>query len=337
MFASKIFRRILIGLVLVLCLALGEAWLFAAQKLGDHMHKPLFGGATFDDFCQSSEIGGFPFRLKVTCKSLTAPIRVGTVQLVLKAEEARGTASVFSPNHVVLTLTSPAALQRADGAPFAKLRHDGLTLDVAWSLGGFRQVEIKANALDWRPESPDVGIALNIQQLEASIAPNPAPVTSLHFKLAGQGVTVPALQALLKTTDAAQFSLEGDLSPAPRPLPDWRAALEDWRQRDGAMDIAAFDASAGSSTLHVEGRLKLDESHRAIGQFKLVATGAGPVMARLGLPIAASSAKNILGALLGAPANSNPADDKIALPLRIAEGQIFVGPFRLPAQVQPLY
>jgi hypothetical protein len=333
---SRFLRRLALGLVLLLCLALGEFWLYSANKLAGYMHQKTFGGASVADFCTSSDVGGFPFRLRVKCAGFAAPLRIGQSDVLAKVEEARGEASIFAPGHLVMTLSSPVSLQKPDGTPFAKLRHDGLTLDVAWSRAGLDKANLDIAALDWRPEQPEAGVAFNLQKFAAQIQPL-RDEGALRFDISGDGLTSPLLQSLIQKNDLGRFTLNGKITPAPAPSEDWRAALDAWRQKSGAVTIEQFDWRTGDLELRVDGALALDEAHRPSGRLNLAAKGAGPLLARMGVPAFAAQAQNILGALLGKP-KANPQDpNTLVLPLVLANGQVLLGPLRLPASLSPLY
>jgi hypothetical protein len=329
----RFLRRLAFGLVLLLCLALGEFWLYSANRLAGYMHQNTFGGASVADFCASSDIGGFPVRLRVKCGGFSAPLRIGGNDLLAKVDEARGEASIFSPGHLRMTLSSPVSLQKPDGTPFAKLRHDGLTLDVAWSRAGLDQANLDVAALDWRPEAPEAGVAVNLRKLAAQLQPL-RDAGALRFDLAGEGLTSPLLQALIQRSDLGHFTLAGQIAPAPAPSDDWPAALEAWRQNSGVVTIEQFDWQAGDLHLRLDGALALDEAHRPAGRLTVAARGAGPLLARLGVP---TQAQNILGALLGKPSTRPEDADAIVLPLVLAKGQVALGPLRLPATLGPLY
>ncbi len=333
--SSPLLRRLVIGLILALCLGVGEFWLYAAHQLGRYVNEQTFGGASLADFCASSDIGGFPFRLRLSCADFSAPMRTAQGDILARAQEAHGEASLFAPNHVVLTLSSPIVLLKPDGAPLAKLRHDGMTLDFTWSTHGLEAADLAVKSLDWRPEAPQAGINFDMQTLAAEA--KPLADGSLHFDLAGQGVTAPLVQQWLQATDLGQFKVSGRIAPAPRQTGDWRAAVEDWRRNSGAVSIEKFDWRAGDLDLRVDGALALDDAHRAAGRLNVAAKGAGPIFARLGLPVSAAQAQNLLGALLGKPAARSEDGDAIALPLVLAKGQVFLGPLRLPATLAPLY
>jgi hypothetical protein len=333
---SRFLRRLAIGVVLLLCLVLGEFWLYSANRLAGYMHQKTFGGASVADFCTSSDVGGFPFRLRVKCAGFAAPLRIGESDVLAKVEEARGEASIFAPGHLVMTLSSPVSLQKPDGTALAKLRHDGLTLDVAWSRAGLEKANLDIAALDWRPESPEAGVAFNLQKFSAQILPL-RDEGALRFELAGDGLTSPLLQSLIQKNDLGRFTLTGKITPQPAPGEDWRAALDAWRQKSGAVTIEQFDWRTGDLNLRLDGALGLDEAHRPAGRLTLAAKGAGPLLTRLGVPAFAAQAQNILGALLGKPAAKPQDPDSLVLPLVLAKGQVFLGPLRLPANIGPLY
>ena len=342
LFSSRVFRRSLLALVVLLCLAVGEFWLYAANNLARHMHEQTFGGAALADFCASSEIGGFPFRLRLNCSQFSAPLRAGQTQILAKADEARGEASIFAPNHIVLTLSSPLSLQKPDGSALAKLRHAGMTLDVAWSSHGLDEAQLDASALDWRPEAPEAGIAFNLQKLNVRLKPLG---DSLHVDVVGDGLTAPMLQSVLQKSDLSRFSFSGQIAPAPRASEDWRAAVETWRGKSGAVTIEKLDWRTGDFSFSLDGSLALDEAHRPAGRLNVAAKGAGPILARMGVPVSAAQAQNLISALLG-KAQGNPqakpqaqpeGGDSLALPLILDKGRIYLGPLRLPATMAPLY
>ncbi len=335
-------RSVITASIVLLCLGLGEFWFHAANRLGYYVNQPLLGGKPLADLCDGNDTTGFPFRLKLNCNKLTLPLRVGDGLFYVDAKEAQGVASLFSPNHIVLTLSSPIVVRKADGSTFATLRHDGMTLDAVWGLSGLRQIRLDAAAIDWRPESPAAGVAVNVQKLAASAGPQggPGAPSSLRFDLSGDGVTAPALQALLNSAGAGHFAASGDITPAPRLGEDWRAALEDWRRKPGSLTIEKMEWQAGDVSLRIDGALTIDDAHRAAGRLNLAAQGAGALLVRFGVPSSSAQTQNLLGALLGSGAKGNANQggaNALRLPLTLANGQVFVGPFRLPQKLQPLY
>ncbi len=333
---SSSLSRWLLGFFAAALLALGLGWMYAAQRLGDYLHERAFAGAAFADFCTASDIGGFPFRLKLSCTGFSAPVRIGGQNLTLSADEAKGAASLWAPNHVVLTLSSPIALQGADG-PFGKLRHDGLTLDFAWAATGLAEASARVQALDWRPETLLAGPALHAQALDFTARPQPRDgVPALHVEFSLDGLTAPALQNLLRDSGPNALQISADLTPPPPPRPDWREAMEVWRQAGGVAHIDQGEWRWGQVKAQFGGLLSLDEGRRLSGSLTVKATGAGPLLAQLGLPIAPGVANDLLGALFGQKPQDKPKDDSLNLSLRLAQGGLFLGPMQIGA-MPPLY
>lgn len=331
-------RPLLIGLLVLLLIGAAEFWLYSANRLGGFLHQRALGGVSLADLCQSSDVGGFPFRLKLTCNGFAAPLRVGDNLIFAGAEEAHGEASLFSPNHILLTLSSPLVLQKSGGGPVGKLRHDGMTIDIAWTLSGLSQAQIDVKSLDWRPESAEAGVDLHLESLAATATPETGePRGALRFVLTGEGLTVPALQSLLKTSDLGRLAIAGAITPPPAPADDWRAAIDDWRQKAGAIAIDRLEWRAGDMNIQIAGALSLDEAHRPVGKLNVTAEGAGPLLAGLGVPPAAAQTQTAMAVLFGKAPGPESRSGALALPLTLANGQIFLGPLRLPAKVPPLY
>jgi hypothetical protein len=333
------FRRpLLIGLILLIAVGLGEFWLYSSNRLAGYLHQRTIGGVSLADLCQTSDIGGFPFRLKLNCNGFAAPLRAGGGVIVAGAEEAQGEASLFSPDHIILTLSSPLVLREQGGAPLAKLRHDGMTIDIAWTLTGLSQARIDMKSLDWRPEQAKAGVAFNLRDLTATLAPQASQDGgALRFRVSGDGLTVPALQALLKTSDLGQFTIGGAVTPPPAPASDWRAAVEDWRQKAGAIAIDQCEWSTNDMKLRAVGALSLDDAHRPAGKLDVTAEGIGPLLTGLGLPVGAVQAQGLVNVLLGKAATQAKTPNAISLPMTLTNGQIFIGPMRVRATVLPLY
>jgi hypothetical protein len=338
---SRLSSRIVLGVAAVLTLGVSLAWLYAAQKLGDYLHQPAFNGATLTDFCGASEIGGFPFRLKLTCNGFKAPLASGDGALVFTADEVKGAANLWSPDHVTLSFSSPVALRGAKGG-FAKLRHDGATLEFVWDdERGLTQAAVNGRALDWRPEVLEAGPAFNAQALRFAARPSSRDgVQSLRVEAGADGLTAPLLQSLLGNSAPNDIAVAGDLFPLLPPNDDWRQALEDWRQAEGTARIDKGEWRWGALTAQFAAALSLDEAHRLAGTVKVNARGAGRLAARLGLPLAPGAANALLGALLGQKppekAQDKPGDDSIDLTVRLAQGGVFLGPLKVGV-LTPLY
>lgn len=325
-------RSLFIGAFLSIGIGFGLFWLFAAQRLGDFLHQPFAAGATLADLCESSDIGGFPFRLKLNCRHFVAPVQIGGKIFYAGMDEAKGVASVAAPDHITLTLSSPILLRDDQGGAFAALRHDGLTVDLSFDAQGVATAALKSEALDWRPDVPQAGIALHAAQFSADAARKNA---AIDFQAKAVDVIAPTLQALLGDKTPGQLALAGALSPAPDPSLGGAAALEAWRVQNGALRIDDLSWTSGAFALKILGALALDDQHRPTGKLDVSTKGAGPLLSSLGVPAPALQAQNILGALLGGPKPQTP--EGLDLTVTLVNGRVAVGPLRLPLRLDPLY
>ena len=122
--------------------------------------------------------------------------------------------------------------------------------------------------------------------------------------------------------------LRGDL---PRSLD--AAAVEGWRDRGGAVDVAAFDLRWGPANIRATGRVSLDAMMRPTGALKTELQGYAETVAALEearlIGRRDAAAARIALELLARPgANGAPA---VSLPISAQDGVLYLGPLRLLA------
>ena len=317
-------------------------WFFAAQRLSNHLLLSRADGATLARLCGDKQIGGFPFRLRLRCAGFAAPLHVANGQIIAKADEANGEASVFAPNHIVLSLTSPLTFVRANGSSFARMEYDHLSVDLHWSGRQLIDTFATARGVNWTPEAPAALVPFKLQSLEVQLKPVESEAgLALRFDMLGEGLQLPVLNAILRADTPGQLKASGDIRPFPASESEitqgWRVTAENWREKQGTINFETIEFVDGLLQLHVSGPLSLDEAHRLAGRLNIQASGAGPVMARLGLPAQIGQVQGILGALFGAPPKTNSGSDTLALTVTLAQGRISLGPLRLPWALTPLY
>ncbi len=329
-----------VGALVALALVWTGVWFLAARALS-HNLRLAQTESTVSRLCGVKEIGGYPFRLRLRCAGFAAPLHVASAEIIAKADEASGEASVFAPNHIVLTLTSPLSLVRANGTALANLHYDNLSVDLHWSGRQLADALAIARGVSWSAEAPAALFPFKLQLLEAHLKPSVTDAgAGLHFDVTGDGLQIPVLSALIHTDTPGQLRASGDVRPLiaseSEMAQGWRAAAESWRTRQGAINFESVEFVNGPLNIRVNGPLSLDEAHRLSGRLNLQTSGAGPVLTRLGLPPQLSQVQGILGALLGAPP-PKANGDTLALTVTLGQGRIFLGPLRLPWALAPLY
>jgi hypothetical protein len=281
--------------------------------------------------CKDRAIAGFPFRLEVTCASLT--VRRSDVTASFGRVEA--VAQVYQPRHVITEVSGP--LRVTDGT---------VTVDGSWRLletsvhgspAGFERISLVADKPTLTIAGTGSGpLSLKSQNLEAHLRPNPTRSRTegaYDAALMARQANVPGVGALVGSN--APMDLQVDLTATQvqgfrgRPI---LTEVERWRQANGRVEVLRLAASNGASRFEAKGDIGLDEMHRPVGRVEAAAAGLDGLINRLtgGRPEG-----GLLSALLGqAPRQGGAAGSAPALsplpPLRLDDGRVLLGPFKVP-------
>jgi hypothetical protein len=289
--------------------------------------------------CKDRSIAGFPFRLEVTCASLT--VRRSDVTASFGRIEA--VAQVYQPRHVITEVVGP--LRVSDGTVTVEATWRLLETSVHGSPAGFERISLVA-------EEPAVTItgtgpaplSLTGQNLEAHLRPNPArrqTEGAYDAALTARQATIPGLDAFVGSNGPTDLQVDLTATQVEgfrgRPV---LTEIERWRQANGRIEVLRLAASKGASRLEAKGDLGLDEMHRPVGRVEAAAAGLDGLINRLtgGRPEG-----GLLSALLGqAPLQGGTARSEPALsplpPLRFDDGRVLFGPFKVPGlRLPPLY
>jgi hypothetical protein len=287
--------------------------------------------------CQDRTIGGYPFRIEVTCAALAlqGPVSgsLGRVQSV---------AQVYQPGHVITEIAGP--LRLTDGRVSAEGSWRLLRTSLRGSTRGFQRASLVAEGsqLQISGVAPDP-VTLASERFEAHIRPNPARVgeRALDAAISASAARVPLLDSLLGGTEPTNLQIDVTATEAEgirvRPL---AAELERWRSANGRLDVLQFSLAKGPRRMEAKGALRLDDLHRPAGELTMAASGLeGLVNALTGNRLGG----NLLGALLGQKprpeAQGSAQPGLVALPpLRLADGRVLFGPFTVPSvRLSPVY
>jgi hypothetical protein len=302
-------------------LGLGAAgWTTAWQMIRDQTSRALedwMAGEVVQGrqwACPGRAVGGFPFRIEVSCASLALSASDGPIAV-------EGTWRLLEAS----IRTTPDSLQRASvAANNAAFRLTGLT---------------------------DSDLILSAQRLETHLRPDPARTAegAYDWSMSAANFSVPGLDLLIGGAEPADLDLDLTVTQgrdvAARPLKD---ELERWRRAGGRLEIARLVLAKGPRRIEGKGEFGLDDAHRPQGRAELAAAGVeGFLGTVLGARTAAAAA--LLGALRGKPAEPAPAQPGEARrganpgltplpPLRIEGGRVQLGPLPIPGiRVPPLY
>jgi hypothetical protein len=296
--------------------------------------------------CPGRSVGGFPFRIEVSCASISLQ-RPGS-RLMLGPVTA--VAQVYSPRHIIAHAAGP--LRASDGQLGVQGTWRLLEASIRTTPEGLQRASFAADGPAFRLTGMTPGdLNLSAQRLEAHVRPHPTRSAegAYDWSLRAAKLALPGLDVLVGGgTEPTDLDIDLTVTQgrdlAARPLAE---ELERWRLAGGRVEIARLALAKGPGRIEGKGQFSLDDAHRPQGRAELAAIGLeGFLGTALGGSAGATAA--LLGALGGRSASRGPAqagDGKSTNPflrplppLRIEGGRIHLGPLPVPGmRVAPLY
>jgi hypothetical protein len=340
------------ALLVLLAVAWSVFWVMAARRADATITAWLEQEARLGRIyrCASRESGGYPFRIEVRCTAPTLELANAQPVRVLKAQELRGVAQVYTPNLIIAEISGPLAITEA-GQPAvwradwrlaqASLRGlSGTPERLSVVLDGV-QVE-RADGGGASPAAPaPAGAWAAANHLEFHLRRDPAAASGQPvIDFAGQvnGATLPSVPALTgKPFDGEVTALLSGLTEwKPMPLP---ARLKQWQAAGGRLQVTRLRIQQGDAVVAATGSVGLSTGGRPDGMFDVTMAGIDRLVQQFGGNDGAAGGLQI-GLLAGLAFLGRPAeiDGKraIAVALRLNDGAVSLGPIRL-GKMEPLY
>jgi hypothetical protein len=252
--------------------------------------------------CAELGIGGFPFRLNVTCTG--ALLTEGDTQIEIA--EVHATALAYMPSFIELFALAPASYDDAFSGASYRLGWDDMQASVR--LDGFSLIRasLVGNGLVLNDTVLDVtemarAKHLEIHALGADGATGEDNRNLSLFARVDEAV-LPQVEAPVMAEAAAH------LTEWPGDVRGWGAAdiLPVWAAGEGALQIDKAEMTTGELFAHASGTLTPDEKGLIDGELTLISRGFGPLMREyLAAPLA--------GALLGPEDANGQARQTIAV------------------------
>jgi hypothetical protein len=338
------------ALALILAVGWTGLWLYGRHRIGLELDNFFARQASIGRIwsCPDRRIGGYPFRIDVSCaRPGFATGRGGRGEVVGGLERltvTAQTAGALNLAHVVAALDGPLTLNEEG---FGRTT-------VTWSraLGSFRghHQRLERASVDFKDVNillqPSNGerIELKAQALEAHIREGvvAAEPGAYDVALRLNGAVIPGLDNALRSNDPVNLLLDGKLlNLGPIDRRDWRTTVENWRRGNGTFRVEQFNLSKGAPRLEAKGDLKLDGERRIEGRLDASFVNAGPILQQLGVNVGGGQVGALLGGLLGGgrpQPGEQMRDRALRLPLVLGDRRVAVGPFRLPGvMLRPLY
>jgi len=335
-------RRYITLVVLVLVIAAGWAafWKYAEGAARDNLAgwkaREAQAGRIYD--CGAQTTGGFPFRFEVICDGASAVIRGVASPVEIKTSNVHIATQVYQPNLLITEVTGPLTIGEPGQPP---LFVADWTLAQS-SVSGTPQSPQRVSVVLDGPNVKRTDLAAPIfsadrlefhaRMLEGSAQDH--PVIELFARTAKMSAPVAGAAAAIPVSLQIDAVLRGLGSLTPQPLPQ---RLRDFAQAGGKVEVRqvrlergeTLAVGSGELTLNAQGRLEGRLNTSVAGAETLINDIAAANQKKLGFSISISS--GLLGGnkkLDGRPA--------ISLPLRLADGSIYLGPLKL-GEVPPLF
>ena len=324
---------ILLGLLVV---GWSAAWFLIRSRTTEGMDKWLAAEAAQGRnwTCADRTIGGYPFRIELSCKSLAFE------RTDLTATLGRVTAitQIYKPGHIIIEAAGPL---RATGAN-TTVESTWRLLQASVILSGreLERLALVADAPVVRAVSPDTGsIEVTAKEFEVHARPDPKDSDMLDLAFSAEGAVLPGLDALVGGTEPSDLDLVLRLSRATQLAAGGRPpVVERWRLAGGQVEIDRLRIVKGQRRVEATGNASIDDLRRPQGRLDAQVAGIEGLLGQF-IGDKAGIAGNLLGALLGQSQRgaqiAQPADPKAPRlkplpPVRIDNGRLFVGPLQLP-------
>jgi len=307
--------------------------------------------------CGSQSIGGYPFRIEVTCDKAAAVFRSNQPPVEIKTSSILVTAQLYQPTLLISDFYGPLTIADLGHAP---------NIIVNWKLA---QSSVRGT-----PSAPErISLVFDQPVVERINGNNRQSVLKaqhieVHGRLAGGSVTnKPLIETVLRLRaaaapelhPAAAMPIDADITTLLRGLNDfspkpWSARFRELQAVDGRVDITQARVQQGDTIAVGDGTLSLNTSGRLQGQLRVTVANIEPFLAAVGTPQVVKNSPDmdrLSGALdrllpgLGNVARQQATSSNLSLginllgeqttlegkravtlPLRFDDGSVFLGP-----------
>ncbi len=350
-------------LVLLAILAGGWCvfWYFAAGKaevmIEGWRAREARAGRVYS--CGSQTTGGFPFRFEVNCADASASFSSTQPPLELKAGNMLVATQVYDPTLLITEFHGPLTIADPGQPPNIivnwKLAHSSLRgTPAAPERASFSfDNPVVDRIIDGKRENylRAKHIELHGRIIEGSAASNPVLqfVTRL-VDASAPGVHPGAVKPINADVTAVLRGLN-NFSPKP-----WPERFRDLQAAGGHIDITQVRLEQGETIAVGDGTLSLNQNGRLVGQLRVTVAGLEPFLNEIGAQKVVQNSPSVdkvagaldrlmpgLGNVARQTAGANIAagigllgqqttlegKQAVTLPLRIDDGSILLGPFKI--------
>lgn len=330
-----------LGLLATAAALYGLYWEFAAGRFQDGIRAWAAERGREGIRVGFSRLGvdGYPFRLRATVADPAMERRSGAHPWSWRGPTMILTARPWRPGRLTLTANGRhAATALAGGAVTAyDIAAPALGLKLRFGGDGLARARLTARGLAVRDSLGDL---MRLAAAEVAIrrpgaaGDGPRPSLDLMAEVDGLALRLERIPDMPRTT--ARAHLEASVKgPPPKAL--GRAALADWRDAGGIVEVKKLTFVHGSLAIAGDGTLALDADMQPIGAFSAGVRGYAELIDQLEAagvikPRPAAMAKAALGVLAGA---QRPGGAEVRVPLSVQDRRLYLGPVPV-LRFQPL-
>ncbi len=280
--------------------------------------------------CPDRTIGGYPFRMELSCRSPEVEVRDRGVSIATAG--LRVVAQVWDPRLVLLEVDGPAAISDTNGGATVVWRD--LRASLRWGASGIGRVSIAAEGLDatLRPtDRPAVRVVA--ARAEGHGRPSGAGERDLDVAASFVAATSTIADKRLGPTNAdlsLSATLVDFLPGGPGP------ALPAFAARGGRIAPAKLSLAAGGVVVDGEGALVLDGSGVLDGTITLVARGLESLAKGGAKELGPELTTVLTGFVLLGKAPKDPAKPGRRLEMIVDHGSVRIGRVTL-GRLAPLF
>lgn len=330
--ASRFWLLAPFTLLAIVIVAWSAGWFLIRDRVASEIDRALAREASLGRNwnCAGRDIAGFPFRIEISCASLTF---AGADGMNLSLGSSRALAQVYQPRHLIVEVSGP--MRGGDGRTVVNGDWSSLRASVKGLGRGTEQVSLIA--LDPRLTVSGIGpapIESASDRVEIFARPTPNPSggrRSVDLVVRAVNATTPMLDGIVGDSSPTQFELQARATNI-RGLrgrgPD--EVAENWRRDGGAIELALLDIARGAARVQVTGEFSLDDQRRLTGQLNPQAAGIEEIVRRVVGPEQGQNVAMMLQALSGPAKEGSPANMRSLPQVDFRDGRVFVGPFPVP-------
>ncbi len=307
-----------------LALAWSAFWFYATNKADERLMQWLQAEKAIGHSieCIGKDLGGFPFRIELTCASLkyAGPnVRVDMGALHTATQ-------IYSPKITIMDVTGPLLIESAGVS--ASLEWKDMRLSLRLNQG-LERLSISVSELKIASNTEEALFAKSAELHLRTDTNQPTEERAADFVLRLTGAKVAALDSIFGNNDPGALDISGVATKIlGLPAGPWQTMVENWRNDNGRVLLESGSIAKGNFSLEGKGVLDIDPGHRIRGELAVAAKGIAPLVARLVPGNVALLAGAILEHKDGTP---------VKLPLRLQEGRMSLGPIRTGPILIPLY